>query len=424
MTPERTPLILHAWFLGTWLFAYPIAALSRYFHRRMGADPKRFPERLGRRGPDSPGDFIWFHAASLGEVIQIGPLASELVRTKQLNILITTTTAAGADWVAEKMPYAHHRFAPLDTPAAIRRFLDAWPISVAIFIEGDLWPRLVKTLQKRGIPQALLNARHSRTRLRFPTAFSSLLASFQLVTCRSQAIAGEMRGMGVREAGVRVLPDLRLTLPRLMADQALIDPLADALADRPLWLAASTHSTDELAVLKAHIEVLKTNPETLLVIAPRHPRRADQIKKIAHDQGLKIAQRSINEGISADIQVYLADTLGELGIFYTLSPIAFLGGSFGTEGGHNPYEPASFNTALLYGPNVKNFSAAYKALTQAGAALQAQHPSKLGPILTDLIKADKVEKMAKAGAAFMNEAQGSLSTYSTLVLGILEKSER
>lgn len=152
MTPERSPLILHFWLLGTWLLSYPITVLSKYLHRRMGADPRRFQERLGKSGPDSTGKVIWFHAASLGEVSQIGALAAELVQKNGTEMLVTTTTPAGAEWVAKTMPYAHHRFAPIETPSAVRQFLGSWQISVAIFIEGDLWPRLVRGHLRAGYP--------------------------------------------------------------------------------------------------------------------------------------------------------------------------------------------------------------------------------------------------------------------------------
>lgn len=424
MTPERSPLILHFWLLGTWLLSYPITVLSKYLHRRMGADPRRFQERLGKSGPDSTGKVIWFHAASLGEVSQIGALAAELVQKNGTEMLVTTTTPAGAEWVAKTMPYAHHRFAPIETPSAVRQFLGSWQISVAIFIEGDLWPRLVRGTYAQGIPQVLLNARHSRTRLRFATVFSSLLSSFHLVTCRSLTIADDVRGLGLREDQVHVLPDLRLTLPRLATDLAQIEPLKNAVGHRPLWLAASTHPADEKTVLTAHKEVFLASPETLLIIAPRHPKRAEHLRKMAHELGLKTAQRSLGEDITAGTQVYLADTLGELGVLYTLCPIAFLGGSFGSEGGHNPYEPVSFNTALLYGPNVKNFSDAYAALAQDGAALQIQEPAQLGAVVVKLMQTGRAGKMAEAGAEFMNDTQDCLSDYVTLVQSVLESSQR
>ena len=181
----------------------------------MGADPKRFPERLGRGASQGHDPVIWFHAASLGEVTQIEPLVQHLIASENVNVLVTTTTAAGADWVARKMPYVTHRFAPIDTPKVVERFLDGWSISAAVFVEGDLWPQLLDGLHKRGVPRILLNARDSRTRTRFPAVFAALLGPFACVTCRSERVADGIRALGLAADRVHVLPDLRLTLPKL-----------------------------------------------------------------------------------------------------------------------------------------------------------------------------------------------------------------
>ena len=395
--------------------------ICRYLHRRMGADPKRFPERLGQNGPDTQQDVIWFHAASLGEVKQIGPLMEYLHQTAQIQILVTTTTATGAEWVAKEMPDAIHRFAPIDTPSAVRRFLSSWSIMAAIHVEGDLWPRLVRETQNRGIPQVLLNARHSRTRDRLPAVFASLFHPFALITCRSKEIAEGFRSLGIPSDRLKVMPDLRLTLPALAALPELQKSLSETIGDRPVWLAASTHPTDESAVLDAHLTVLKSFPETLCIIAPRHPVRAEALLKLANDRKLETAQRSTGDDIRKTTQVYIADTLGELGALYELSPISFLGGSFGSEGGHNPYEPASAKTAIIYGPFVKNFDDAFEALNDAGAALQVNDPKLFGERLVGLMQDGDAEFMARAGFDLMNTQQESILTYADLIVSVLKQ---
>ena len=405
--------------LCTWLFAAPIAAVSRILHRRMGADPARFFERLGHDAATDKTPVLWFHAASLGEVIQIRSLAQHLARSEDIKLLVTTATSAGADWVAREMPEAVHRFAPIDTPAAVGRFLDGWSISAAIFVEGDLWPRLLLSLESRGIPQILLNARHSRTRARLPAVFETLLAPFSLITCRSEAVANSMVSLGLSLDQVHVLPDLRLTLPKLEAPNETLAPLRQALGERPVWLAASTHPADEEGVLAAHQEVLKTHPDALLILAPRHPKRGLPLNSQAQTKNLRAAQRSLNENLSMATQVYIADTLGELGVFFSLSPIVFLGGSFGTEGGHNPYEPAKFGTALIAGPHVKNFTDAYAAMSLAGGAIQVEEPTNLGEEVLRLMSGNQAQSMAQAGLAFMEEAQDSTLRYAHLITEIL-----
>ncbi len=405
--------------IGTFCLSFPIAMLSKYLHRRMGADPARFPERLGHSGFDEKQEVVWFHAASLGEVKQIGPLTQHLYKTGQTNILITTTTATGADWVAQEMPHMIHRFAPIDTPGAVRQFLSDWPIAAALFIEGDLMPRMIGTLAKQHVPHILLNARNSRTRARFPAVFRALLSTFDLVTCRSDEIAQGMRALGLNTNRLRVLPDLRLTLPVLTASPETTKELSDAIGTRPIWLAASTHAQDETAVLSAHLEVLAQHPDALLIVAPRHPTRGAALQKLAHEMGITVARRSTGDDIVATTQLYIADTLGELGAFYTLAPVAFLGGSFGSEGGHNPYEPASFETAILFGPNVENFSDAFAALGTVGAARQVADTTDLGAALINLMQGDKADMMAGAGKRLIIKQQKSVSTYADLIRTVL-----
>ena len=420
MSPKRAPFLLGFWLVGTRVFSFLIVALSRYAHSKMGGTPERFSERLGKYRTHEKAEVIWFHAASLGEVMQIGPLASDLFQSEQTDILVTTTTVTGANWVAREMPYASHRFIPIDTPAAVRRYLDKWTFTAAIFIEGDLGPRLVTELHKRNIPQILLNARHSRTRGRFPEVFATLLASFCLITCRSKTVMDDLRKLGLPSDRLYELPDLRLSLPKLRADPSITKALLQTFGVRTVWLAASVHPADDQGVLKAHLEVLHTFPEALLILAPRHPRRGDHLRKLSVSKGLDVAQRSLGECILDSTRVYIADTLGELGGFFSTCPIVFMGGSFGSEGGHNPYEPANFNTALLYGPNVNNFEDAYMALKKAGAATQIQDPAQLGITLVDLMRSDRVETMARAGLDFMEDSQNCLSRYTYLIKAVLE----
>lgn len=420
MSIERTPLILRAWLIGTQVCAPLIGVIMRHMHRRMGADPARFAERLGQGAGDAKGDVIWFHAASLGEVAQIGPLAKHLMAARKAEILVTTMTAAGADWVARELPEAHHRYVPMDTPRAVKTFLAAWSIEAAVFIEGDLWPRLVQEVARQKIPLVLLNARPSRTRARLGAVFATLLASFALVTCRTASVANEMRRLGLEASRVKVLPDLRLSLPKLPVDQALVQLLSDRIGRRPFWLAASTHPDDEAAVLAAHEAVLQAVPNALLVLAPRHPRRGAPLVNLAQERGWSVAQRSLRDGLSDTVQVYVADTLGELGAFYTCAPVAFLGGSFGAEGGHNPYEPASFGTAILHGPNVKNFAQAYADLNQKGAALRVPDHSQLGAQVLDVLRGAKSDAMAQSGLSFMADADTCLMAYAALVEAVLQ----
>lgn len=423
MTRNRTPFILGAWMFGTRYFAVLFEFLFWILHRRMGADPKRFPERMGRGSPGHAGRVIWFHAASLGEVIQIEALAKHLASSQRTELLVTTTTASGADWVERRLPQAHHRFLPVDTSKAVERFLNSWSICAAVFVEGDLWPRLTATLKDRGIPLVLLNARHSRSRERFPTVFEEILKPFSVVTCRSETVAKGMIELGLPSDRVHVLPDLRLTSPRLPVSVESRVDLARAIDGRPVWLAASTHPADEDVVLAAHEEVISKYPGALLLLAPRHPKRGAALRDQALMRSLEPAQRSLEEALGATTQVYIADTLGELGVFFDLSPVVFLGGSFGQEGGHNPYEPAHFQSAILYGPNVRNFVDGYEALSESGAATQVDDPEALGQTVAGLICSDRAVEMARAGTELMEYTNDATERYAELIASVISSAE-
>lgn len=423
MKPQPIPSMLRAWMLATRVLAYPIIGVSRYLHRRMGAPSERFQERLGRANHTGEGGVIWFHAASLGEVMQIAPLVDTLDQTQDASILVTTTTQAGADWVARELPSVFHQFVPIDVLSAVNRFLDHWSPRIAIFVEGDTWPRLVLEAQSRRVPHVLLNARHSRTRARFSASFSKLLAPFSLVTCRSQSVVDGMLGMGLSPDRVRLLPDLRVAAPKLAASSEVVQSLSQMIGSRPIWLAASTHADDEQAVFTAHEKVIEQFPSALLIIAPRHPKRGGPLQSMAIDRGFATSRRSLNETLTETTQVYIADTLGELGVFFALSPMVFVGGSFGQEGGHNPYEPASFGSAILSGPHVKNFEDAYASLIETGAAQQIEDPADLGRILANLLGSEQASNMGQAGKNFMASIENDIANYTNLIAEILHADD-
>ncbi len=399
---------LRVWYLATWCLAAPLHLVWLLLHRRMGADPQRFGERLGHPSHNGQVSVIWFHAASLGEVAQIRPLTHHFAQRGQ-TVLVTTTTQAGADWVAKNLPAVIHQFVPMDTAHAVDRFLSAWSVDAAIFVEGDFSPRLTLAVQERGIPLALLNARHSRTRERLPAVFAALLTGFDLITCRSETVASSIRALGVPEGLLRVLPDLRIAAQKLSYPEDALTALRTQIGSRPVWLAASTHQSDESIVLDAHQAVTGANPNALLIVAPRHPMRGAPLESGARARGFNVARRAENGSLLHDTQVYIADTLGELGVFFSLAPVTFLGGSFGDEGGHNPYEPASFGTALLTGPRVKNFADAFDALCHAGAVEIVQTPGELGPQVMSLLQTGKAQSMGAAGQRFMNASETGLT---------------
>lgn len=361
-------LVLRLWLGLTAMLPWALHWLARRMHRAQGADPNRFAERLGHSLPargQSP--ILWFHAASLGEVAQLRDLSHRLAQTLGAEVLVTTTTKAGSDWVARELPEAHHHYAPVDTPDAVTRFLNHWSPMAAIFVESDLWPRLVLATAQRDIPLILVNARASRTRDRLPKSMAALLGRFRLITCRTPEIAKGLQELGLSPGHVVVTGDLKAAADKLPVDAPELARLSASIGTRPVWIAASTHASDEAAVLAAQAELGARPNQPLLIWAPRHPRRAASIRMAAQSRGLAVAQRSSGAPITPSTAIYLADTMGELGTIFSLSRIVYLGGGLGREGGHNPYEPAHFGAAVLSGPKVRNFADAFQELKAAGA---------------------------------------------------------
>lgn len=350
-------------FRAVYFFLQPVLFfLFLVAHLREGLPMQRFSERLGLDSMRPSGNStIWLHAASLGEIKQLRPIIAELSRCAGVKVLVTTFTKSSAAWLEAEFPHIAHRYAVMDGRRAVRRFLDVWQPEVVIIAENETWPEMIIQSAERGALLLKVGVRPSRTLRRFPKFAKSLLALFSKVACTSPTLMDELVGMGVERNRIAICADQRNSGAILPVDEAMLSNISHQVDERPLWLAASTHEADHEIVLDAHA-YLSASENRLLILAPRHPRTAEAIKKSCRKKGLVVAQRSMNEGISAATQVYLADTLGELGLFFTLSSVVYLGGGLGAEGGHNPYEPASFGCEILSGPHVENFRDAFASI--------------------------------------------------------------
>ena len=367
----------------------------------MGAAPERFPERLGRASLSRPeGRLIWVHAASVGEVVAARDLAQDLAREAGATLLFTTSTQGGAGAVPKE---ALHQFAPIDTVDAVRGFLDHWRPDLGIFVEADLWPRLLLEAKARGVRLALANARASKTRQRAPRSMAALLSRFDVVTAQDASVERELRSLGIARA--EAVGDLRAAAEPPGADPEALTTLAQAIGDRPVWAAVSTHPADEEAVAKAHRAVMAAHRGALLLWAPRHPARAEAVAEML--TGLRVARRSFGEPVDPNTDVLLVDTLGETGLLFRLAPLTFLGGGFGPEGGHNPWEPARLGSAVLSGPGVANHRDGFRRLTSAGAARIVETGAELGPTVADLLGSPNLSAMSAAAARIAAEGSGA-----------------
>ncbi|MGC1780857.1 MAG: 3-deoxy-D-manno-octulosonic acid transferase [Xanthobacteraceae bacterium] len=408
----RVPLALRLYQVAS-AAGSPLAQqiLARRLHRG-----KEHPERLAeRRGeatlarPDGP--LIWVHGASVGEMLAAVPLIERL-RAQNFAVLVTSGTVTSAALAEQRLPAGTlHQFIPLDAPRFVRRFLDHWQPGLALFVESDLWPNLILSCAERKIPMILINGRLSNRSFtrwrRLPNTIAALLSRFDL--CLAQSVADAERYAQLGAPRVMMTGNLKLDVPPPPVDQAVYKQLKDIIGNRPVIAAASTHPGEEAAILAAHKRLQVAMPGLLTVIAPRHPARGESIAALAKAAGLTAALRSQSAQPMPDVAIYIADTLGELGLIYRIAPIVFMGGSLASHGGQNPIEAVRLGAAVVHGPHVWNFAEIYATLDDAHGAERIDDEAalavRLGAWLND---AAARKSVADAAAKTVGRLGGAL----------------
>src|SRR5437660_2335165 len=387
---ERLPWTLRA-YRGFAALATPMSRLVLASRLKRG---KEHPQRLGERRGEAKiarpsGPLIWAHGASVGEMLAVIPLVEGL-RARNFNVLVTSGTVTSARLAERRLPPgAIHQFIPLDAPRYTARFLEHWQPNLALLAESDLWPNLIVSCAERGIPLILVNGRLSErsfTRWRYlPHTIGALLSRFDLCLAQSEPDAERYSELGAPR--VSMTGNLKLDVPAPPVDAGKLTAIRAVVRQRPVIAAASTHPGEEAVIIDAHRRLKQTFPGLLTIIAPRHPERGSGVVEIATAAGLNAVARS--RGLLPDrgTDVYVADTIGELGLIYRLAPIVFMGGSLVRHGGQNPIEAAKLGAAILHGPHVWNFTEIYHALDEAHGAEQISDVNKLtvrfGAWLTD-----------------------------------------
>jgi len=374
-------------------------------------DKTRFPERLGHASLARPdGRLAWAHAASVGESLAVLPLAERL-RARGLSVLITSGTVTSARLLEKRLGDSMmHQYVPVDRPAAVKRFLDHWQPDVAIWIESELWPNLVFATANRYIPMVMANARMSERSARYwrriPRLIAPLLGAFDTCLAQSEEDAARLQSLGATT--VRLVGNIKFDAPPLPANDTALDGLRQEVGGRPHWLMASSHPGDEDAAAKAHTALVGDIPGLLTLIAPRHPERGEAVVTMLRKRGLQVAERSTGDTIVPETDIYVADTLGEMGLLYRASEIAFVAGSLANHGGHNPVEPALLGNALLAGPDMRNFDDACRALEKADALTRIARADDLAgalaPLLRDTVLVRKRAEAADAAAQALGGA--------------------
>lgn len=370
----------------------PIIKLVLSWRMRRGKeDPARLSERFGVASINRPaGDLIWIHAASVGEALSVMPLLDALLESQpKANVLMTTGTVTSARLIAEKLPpRAFHQFIPVDQPGAVKQFLDHWRPNVALWVESELWPNLIWQTAERQIKMALVNARLSpasfRGWRRAPHLIGSLLKCFDVCLAQDHDSAKRFETLGANK--VIVTGNLKLFAPPLSFDEKAFASLEQALDGRPCWLAASTHPGEETIIAACHKELKDRWPDLLTIIVPRHPERGSAIVDSLKADGLAIAHRTKSKSIAPDLDIYVADTLGELGLFYRLAKLVFMGGSLVRHGGQNPLEAARLGPPVLHGPHIFNFTPIYRLMDSGKASLTVADGAALSKAVDNLLK--------------------------------------
>ena len=389
--------------------ATPLAPLFLARRLRRGKEPgARLGERRGESGIRRPaGALVWLHGASVGEIVSVLPLIERL-RGRGFGVLVTSGTVTSGDLAEQRLPAdVIHQFAPLDTPRFARRFMEHWRPGLALFVEQDLWPNLMIETARRGVPLILVNGRLSEASFqrwqRLPNTIANLLGRLDLCLARTPADGARFSELGAPR--VVTSGNLKLDVPAPPADARALEALRKAIGGRPVIAAASTHAGEEAAMIEAHRRLRKNFPGLLTLIAPRHPERGVGIAQIAGAAELKAAVRSYNELPNAGTEIYVADTMGELGLIYRLAPIVFIGGSLIPHGGQNPIEAAKLGVAILHGPHVANFEEIYAALDEAHGAEPVADAGRLTSAIGKLLTYPQARAHIAENARATVEAQ-------------------
>jgi 3-deoxy-D-manno-octulosonic-acid transferase len=336
----------------------------------------------------------------------------ERLRAQDFAVLVTSGTVTSAALAEQRLPAGVvHQFIPLDAPRFVRRFFDHWRPGLALFVESDLWPNLICSCARRKIPMIIINGRLSERSFnrwrRIPSVIAALLSGFDLCLAQSASDAERYAKLGAPR--VSATGNLKLDIPPLAADDAALRRLGEIIGRRPVVVAASTHAGEETAIIGAHRRLRTKFPTLLTIIVPRHPGRGETIAEPAKAAGLAVALRSRRAQPMPDIGIYIADTLGELGLMYRLGSIVFMGGSLASHGGQNPIEAVRLGAAIVHGPHVWNFADIYAALDAArGAQPVSDEETLAAQIGTWLTDPAARQATANAAAATIKKLAGAL----------------
>ena len=406
----RTMLTAYSW---AGALAYPFIGTYVAWRATKGKeDRSRRRERYGLsklRRP--PGPLVWMHAASVGETNAVVPLI-ERILASDINMVLTTGTVTSAKVADERLGgRVIHQYVPLDLKPAVSNFLNHWRPDLAIIAESEIWPVTILELGARRVPQVLVNGRLSDRSYaswkKRPFLAEALFENLAHVVAQSELDGERFASLGARP--VTVSGNLKVDTKPLPVDDTALNQLRRQIGARRTWAAVSTHAGEEAVAGEVHGLLKQRHPGLLTIIVPRHPERAGEIAGALAAAGLTVARRSLQEPVVADTDIYLGDTIGEMGLYLRLTEIAFVGRSLTAQGGQNPLEPAMLHTAVLSGVNVQNFRDAYQRLIDRGGAKLVRDRDMLAGAVNFLLKNPSARRdMIAAGASAVEDMRGAL----------------
>jgi 3-deoxy-D-manno-octulosonic-acid transferase len=387
-------------------------------------DPARKHERLGKPTELRPeGTLIWLHGASVGESLVLATLVEHLGGLHaDWNFLVTTGTTTSAELMANRLASnARHQYVPIDTPGAARGFLDHWKPDLAIFAESEIWPNLLLETSERGIPMALVNARMNDKSLRSwrtrRATANHLFGAFNWIGAADQRTHDGLTKL--LDQPIALAGNLKLEAGAQPPDTHALMTAHVNVSGRLVWLAASTHEGEEETVLKAHDILLEAHPDCLLILAPRHPERGKAIARMVRAHGYGCAQRSKNEIPHTNDRVWLADTLGEMPLWFTVAPAALIAGSLKPGiGGHNPIEASQAGSTVITGPYFPSFQDLYDSFRANDAAIIVKDATELAAAV-ETVWDHRGPTPDDAARAIAQSSGGALQTTIDAVIALL-----
>ncbi|MEJ2405451.1 MAG: lipid IV(A) 3-deoxy-D-manno-octulosonic acid transferase [Candidatus Thiodiazotropha sp.] len=405
---------------------YPLRLFWR--GRKTPAYRDRWLERFGLFDAKAKQEVIWIHAVSVGEVQAITPLVGRLLDLyPHYPLLITTTTPTGAERVQALFGNeVEHRYAPIDLPWVVRRYLTSYRPRLLVLVETEIWPNLIYHARREGVPTLLANARMSvrsaRGYHRLARLTRKTLRNLTLIAPHAEADAERFRTLGARPEQIEVTGSIKfdIRLPGSLLERADVMRREWGGA-RPVWIAASTHEGEDEQILSAHAEVRQVIPNALLILVPRHPERFERVAQLVVESGFSLIKRSQQQPCESDTSVFLGDTMGELTLFIGASDAAFIGGSLVPHGGHNILEAAAQGVAVVFGPHMFNFSEISELFLENNAAVQVASQADLArQIIEWLGDASKRSRYGEAGRELVDKNRGALDRLTRLVEQLID----